>query len=99
MTTSLLKVQIERVFFPANWRGCRYAVFQRTDGYMLCEVFFESRENPLPQMQIRSLASDLELANAVAVAINMASEWAVQELALMEAISQPSAPASPGPEL
>jgi hypothetical protein len=75
--------QIERIV-RADFRGTGSALFQTPRGYFLCEVWFE---NEKPKFQIRSnavevcdLIDSLETASIIAIAIQMAIEWATAEI-------------------
>lgn len=76
-SASLLVAQIERIVEP-SFRRTRYAKFQRTDGWFICDAWFE---NGQPRMQIRDSAHNLEDASVVATGIQMAIDWLVEETA------------------
>jgi hypothetical protein len=77
-SVSLLIMKIERIVKP-SFRRTRYAVFQRPDGWLICDAWFENGE---PRMQIRSSAHSLEDAATVAAGIQMAIDWLVEETAM-----------------
>jgi hypothetical protein len=70
------RVQIARTIEP-SFRGTRHAQFERVDGFYLCDAWFEKGE---PRMQIRSSAKSIEEAGQVGIAIQMATEWLVEEI-------------------
>jgi hypothetical protein len=72
---SLLRTQIERIVEP-SFRRTRHAIFQRPDGWYICDAWFEGGE---PRMQIRSSAHTLEEAAIVAQGIHMAINWLIEE--------------------
>lgn len=94
---SVTRCRIERIV-KRDWRGTNAALFQTPEGYFLCQVWFEQGK---PKFQIRSnteqvpgMENALETASVIAVAIQMASGWVVEE---MERIAQaPAFEAGPG---
>ena len=76
-SVSVLSTKIERIVEP-SFRRTRHAIFQRPDGFYICDAWFENGE---PRMQIRSSAHSLEEAATVAVGIQMAAEWLAEETA------------------
>lgn len=70
-TVTVLRTQIERIS-KQGWRGTPTALFQRLDGYFLIECWFEDGQ---PRMQIRSSAYSLEEASILQSAIQLATEW------------------------
>lgn len=75
---SVLVTQIERIVHPPNFRGTRYAVFQRPDGWFICDAWFEDGE---PRMQIRSSAHSLKESAIIMAGIQMAQDWIITETA------------------
>lgn len=75
------RVQIERTILRAD--GIPNAHFRLTDGTFLCQVSIwpEDDEDGRVQVVSRGGALGLETAGQVAIALQMAIEWAAEEIA------------------
>jgi hypothetical protein len=77
-SVSVVHAKIERVVWRPWKSSRRSANFQLLDGRVLCHAWIE---DDAPIIGIRQAVADPELAMTIGVAIQMAIDWLVEELA------------------